>query len=853
MAENLTPMLAQYQAIKKAHTDCILLFRLGDFYEMFYDDALKAAPILDVVLTSRGKSPTGKIPMCGVPYHAADTYIAKLIKAGLKAAICEQTEDPALAKGIVKREVIRVITSGTYIDENSSEPRYLLSIHPDKQGIAVAFTDAVRGTILSNYYDTPAAAIETLSKISLYECVYPQTKEGAVKEIFQHPLLRNKNILFSPAEDWMFNMDIARKSLCEHFHTQSLRGFGIDDLPAAIAACGALLEYMRTMNKQPLRHVDKISLYTDNDFVFITPAACYGLELEKVLKAIDTTLTPLGKRMLQSWLYHPLKDIEAIQERQDALRVLTQTPALQEALSKLLRNTPDIEKSLSRMSCGYSNVKDLLALRSVLARVPELQEATKAFSEKNKLFSITDIPGVRALLLEAVNPDIPLSNPDGKIINPGYHKEHDELRDIQENGRQWLKSLQAEEIQRTGINSLKIGFNNVFGYYIEISKANLKSVPANYIRKQTLVNGERFITEPLKEFEEKMLTAVEKIKAIEASLIKQIETEILNHVVQLHTLCTQLATLDTLLCLNTLAKRPGYSLPIMTNTTEIIIHDGKHPVVEQMLDTKFIPNDTLLDCEDNHLLILTGPNMAGKSTYIRQTALLVILAQMGSYIPAASASIGIVDKIFTRIGAHDEISRGQSTFMVEMSECAEILNNLSSRSLVILDEIGRGTSTYDGFSLAWAVAEYLQKHKVRCLFATHFHELTALSKEFTGVKNYNVAVKKWKDEIIFLHKITPGGTDDSYGIYVARLAGIPQEVIDRAKHILMKLEIHGNLHEKVAEKTPPEQQVQLFNDVADPSLKKIKDSLEKLDVNSLTPLEALNKLHELKEILNSDQ
>jgi len=853
MAENLTPMLAQYQAIKKDHTDCILLFRLGDFYEMFYDDALKAAPILDVVLTSRGKGASGKIPMCGVPYHAVNTYIAKLIKAGLKAAICEQTEDPAAAKGIVRREVIRVITSGTYIDEASSDPRYLLSIYPDKQGIAIAFVDAVRGTILSNYYENATLAIETLSKISLYECIYPGSKEDAVKQIFQHPLLRNKSILFSPSEDWTFNTDIARKSLCEHFKTQSLRGFGIDDLPLAVAACGALLEYMRKMNQQPLRHVDRISLYADSDFVFITPAACYGLELEKVLKTIDTTLTPLGKRMLQSWLYHPLKDIEAIQKRQDALRTLTQTPSLQDSLNNLLKNTLDIEKSLSRMSCGYSNVKDLLALRSVLARVPELQETTNAFSEKNKLFAVTDIPDIRKLLLEAVNPDIPLSNPEGKIINPGYHKELDELRDIQENGRQWLKNLQAEEIKRTGINSLKIGFNNIFGYYIEISKANLKSAPANYIRKQTLVNGERFITEALKEFEEKMLSAVEKIKAIETTLIKQIETEILNHVSGLHTLCNQLATLDTLLCLNTLAKRPGYSLPIITNTTGIIIRDGKHPVVEQMLDTKFIPNDTLLDCEDNHLLILTGPNMAGKSTYIRQTALLVILAQMGSYIPAASAVIGIVDKIFTRIGAHDEISRGQSTFMVEMSECAEILNNLSSRSLVILDEIGRGTSTYDGFSLAWAVAEYLQKHNVRALFATHFHELTALAKEFSGVKNYNVAVKKWKDEIIFLHKIMPGGTDDSYGIYVARLAGIPQEVIDRAKHILMKLEIHGNLHEKVSEKTPPEQQVQLFNDSTDPSLKKIKDSLEKLDVNSLTPIEALNKLHELKEIVNSDQ
>jgi DNA mismatch repair protein MutS len=466
---------------------------------------------------------------------------------------------------------------------------------------------------------------------------------------------------------------------------------------------------------------------------------------------------------------------------------------------------------------------------------------------------LDDVTAIRELLSASINPDIPLSHPEGRIINPGYNKELDELRDIQENGRDWLKKLQAQEIKRSGINSLKIGFNNVFGYYIEISKANLDHAPADYIRRQTLANAERFITPELKEFEEKMLSADEKVLTLERQLLTVITQKILDHAAALHFFSQQLATLDIIACLTTLSLQSGYVAPHITNESVLDIKDGRHPVVEKSISEPFIPNDTLLDCEQNHLIMLTGPNMAGKSTYIRQTAILVIMAQIGSYIPAASAHIGIVDKIFTRIGAHDEITKGQSTFMVEMSETAGILNNLSPRSLIVLDEIGRGTSTFDGLSLAWAISEYLAKQKVRTMFATHFHELTALEEEFAGVKNYNVSVKEWNDEVIFLHKIVPGGTDDSYGIYVAKLAGIPKEVVTRSRQILTRLETSGSLQEKIRNKIPKEDQLSLFAQKPDPILSKIKDELEKLDVNNLTPVAALNTLQKLKERLNGHE
>lgn len=852
--ESATPMLKQYQHIKKNYQDCILFFRLGDFYEMFFEDAKTASALLDLVLTSRGSDVTSRIPMCGVPFHAAENYIAKLIKAGQKVAICEQVEDPSQAKGIVKRDVIRVITSGTFFDD-ASDSRYLLSLSPNGRTFGVAFTDVTTGAIQTNQYSSPHQIVELVSKLPFYECIFPEGLKDTIKEFLNHPLLKAKGLTLSPFGDWSFNTEMARKNLCDHFQTHSLKGFGIEDLPQAQSSCGALLEYLKQMNKQPLKHIDRICLYTDTDHVFISPAAHYGLEMETLLQTLDKTLTPMGRRLFRFWLFHPLKDPTAVRQRQQAVQILKNNNDLADVLGKtLLRNIPDLEKSLSRLSCGFAAPKDILAIRNALSRGPEIQDQLKSIKctgeQCSPLLNIEDLPQLRALLHDAVNPDMPLAKPEGKIIRPGYNKELDELRSIQDNGREWLKNYQAQEIKKTGINSLKVGYNNVFGYYIEITKANQKLVPADYIRKQTLVNGERYITPELKEYEEKFLTAQEKILAIENRIVKEIQQAILNETAPLHSYADQLATVDCIHSLNLLAQQQGYVLPDVNDSTILDIKEGRHPVVELSTSETFIPNDTYLDCEESHLIILTGPNMAGKSTYIRQTAILVIMAQMGSFIPALSASVGAVDKIFTRIGAHDEIAKGQSTFMVEMTEAADILNNMTTRSLIILDEIGRGTSTYDGLSLAWALAEHLQSKKARTLFATHFHELTSLSEQLSGVKNYNVAVKEWQDKIIFMHKIVPGSTDDSYGIYVAKLAGIPDEVIRRSKKILSELE-SGSRSTMRAKKN--RDQLDFFTPATDATMDEVKEALKAVDVNALTPVEALNKLNELQKKLNTQE
>ncbi len=877
-------MLKQYRNLKAQYQNSILFFRLGDFYEMFYDDARLSSPILNVVLTSRSSGNNGRIPMCGIPYHAKDTYIAKLIKAGLKVAICEQVEDPATAKGIVKRDVTRVITSGTFIDENSYESRYLVSLAPDKTGIGIAFIDAISGLIQTNQYPNDVKIIQMISKLPVYECIFPVRDETRVKELFKDPLLKMKNITLSPYDDWCFNTDIAEKSLCEHFNTKTLKGFGIDELPQAVAGAGALLEYVKQMNRMPMRHICKISLYTDTDYVFISPAAVYGLALEELFRTIDHTLTPFGKRCLKNWIYHPLKTKSSILKRQEAVTLLKNNQQIQQELHRLLSNLPDIEKSISRISSSEASPKDLLALRNSLSRIPDIQNALETLAPKNTFFSIDDLPEIRNLLLDAINPDMPLSNAEGKIIKAGYHKELDSIRVIQENAKQLLKDLQTKEIKRTGINSLKIGYNGVFGYYIEITKANLGSVPADFIRKQTLANAERFITPELREYEEKILSAQDNILRIEKEILQNITQHILDNSDGIFLFSSKLAALDALYSLCKLALSPGYVAPEISEDTELVINDGRHPVVERVLSEPFIPNDTLLDCENNHLIIITGPNMAGKSTYIRQTAILVIMAQIGSFIPAKSAKIGLVDKIFTRIGAHDEITKGQSTFMVEMSETADILNNLSNRSLIILDEIGRGTSTYDGLSLAWAIAQYLEKQKVRTLFATHFHELTALAQDYPGIKNYNVSVKEWDNEVIFLHKIVPGSTDESYGIYVAKLAGIPREVIERSKQILTRLELSGKLHDKIRDRLSEETQLSLFTDVNQnvgavprtgrngdsitntpdvgpvPRTGRENDSIAEeiikeiagFDINSNTPLQVANKVQQWKERLDKN-
>lgn len=850
-----TPMLKQYLQIKANHQDSILFFRLGDFYEMFFEDAKDASAILDLVLTSRGQSGGEKIPMCGIPFHSAENYIAKLIKAGRKVAICEQVEDAGASKGIVKRDVIRTITAGTYLDD-STDSRYLMCINPNGKSVGIAFTDNAGGTIQTNQFTNFHQTIELISKLPICECIYPESQEDAVRSLLNHPLLKTKNMTLTRFADWAFNTDMARKGLCDHFGTHSLKGFGIDDFSVAQGSCGALLEYLKQMNKKPLKHIDRISLYSDDDYVFISPAAHYGLEMESLLKTLDHTHTPMGRRLFRFWLYHPLKNVAAIAQRQYAIKFLTANEKAQNELtSSLLRNIPDLEKGLSRLSAGCGSPKDLLSIRNALNRCPQIKKVIDQLGESNSLLKVADIPQLRSLLDLAVNPDMPLAKNEGKVIREGFNTELDELRDLQENGRAWLRDFQARETVKTGINSLKVGYNKVFGYYIEVTKTHQDKVPDDYIRKQTLVNAERYITQELKDYESKILSAQDNVIALEKKLIDQLINKVLDDTVALHAYCEQLARLDVLTSLSSLAQYEGYILPEITEDFILDIQDGRHPVVEQMTTDAFIANDTLLDCEEQHLMILTGPNMSGKSTYIRQTAILVIMAQMGSFIPASKAVIGYVDKIFTRIGAHDEIAKGQSTFMVEMTETADVLNNLSPRSLIILDEIGRGTSTFDGLSLAWALAEYLQSQKVRTMFATHFHELTSLADQMSGVKNYNVAVKEWEDKVIFMHKIIPGGTDDSYGIYVAKLAGIPDAVIKRSKTILTELELKGDIKNKLsAAKSVIASQFDFFGNPpsqgSDPSLSALKEELETLDVNALTPIEALNKLSELKKKLS---
>ncbi|HPP07853.1 MAG TPA: DNA mismatch repair protein MutS [bacterium] len=842
--ENLTPMLKQYHEIKKKYRDCILFFRLGDFYEMFFEDAKKASGILDLVLTSRDAGKSGKIPMCGIPFHAADSYIARLIKHGYKVAICEQTKDPSKAKGIVKREVIRVITSGTYLDD-TAETRCLLSVVCDHSKMGIAIIDNAKGNIKANeYYDIENFS-NILTRMPVYEIIYPEANEKEISDLLKKTAGKLRNFTLTGLEDWKFHYGTAMRNLCQHFKIHSLAGTGIGDKILAIRAAGALLQYITEMSKSSLQHIDKISLYDDSEYVYISPSAIRGLEIESLIKTIDRTQTSGGKRLLREWLMHPLKDVEKIDERLLAVTILKDHPKIQENLINIFKQVYDIEKSLSRLSSGYSNPKDLLAIKNTLAIIPGLKKILEPIASLSKFFVIDDIEKLRDFLEKSINDDFPLSNPEGQIIKSGFNDELDSFRIIKETSNQWLKNYQSEEIKKTGISSLKIGYTQVFGYYIEISKANLHLVPHDYIRKQTLVNAERFITPQLKEFEEKMLSAQQKILEIESMLIKQVIETILEYSNEIHKLASSIAEMDVLNSFSILANSLDYTKPEITYEDEIVIKDGRHPLVETFLEGDFIPNDTLVDCNNNRLLIITGPNMAGKSTYIRQVALLVIMAQSGSYIPASGAKIGVVDKVFARIGAHDEIAKGQSTFMVEMSETASILNNLSERSLVILDEIGRGTSTYDGLALAWAVAEYLYQHRVRTLFATHFHQLIELARTHPCVRNYNVAVKQWQDEIIFLHKIVPGGTDQSYGIYVAKLAGVPESVIKRSGEILRELESV----EKFPISGKGTEQLSLFISQPDPVGEKLKSELLELNPDHITPSEALNKIYQWKKML----
>ncbi len=832
--DNLTPMLQQYKEIKSQYQDCILFFRLGDFYEMFFEDAQKASQILDVVLTSRTSGRMGRIPMCGIPYHSADTYIAKLLKKGLKVAICEQVEDPRKAKGLVKREVVKVITPGTFVGEDASSRPILTAVDCEGDTVHLALLDLTQaevqiGSIRRDEF------LESVLTMQTSEIIYPEDNEECQK-LLDSPLLKLHCPSISPWPRWKFSPDLSTAPALRQITPAYLAHLGLSERAAGPVA--GILSYAQEMLNKDLDHLSRISLLQPSHTAYIHPPAIPGLGIPELVKVIDSCATPMGRRTLNEWILHPLTDIDLIRQRQRAVLHIHEHWEGFRRIWEGLKKIGDIERYTSRIACGYHKARDLIGLRNSLVRVRDL---IKAHGEilSQPLLEVRIPEEITGLLESALVEDLP-QRVEGNLIRTGFSQEIDHFRALQNRAEAFLKRLQEKEIKRTGIQSLRVGYNKVFGYYIEVTKANLHLVPEDYIRKQTLTNAERFITEELKQFEEQILSAEEKLIEAEQKIIQGLLSEVVSAARKLYALAKEIGTLDALMCLARLLERGNWTIPEITNDCTIEIKAGRHPIVERHIP-EFIPNDTQMDCRSSSLLIITGPNMAGKSTYIRQVALIVILAQAGSPVPAEEARIGIADRIFARIGAQDEIFKGQSTFMVEMSQTAGILNNLSPKSLIVLDEIGRGTSTYDGLAIAWAVCEFLAEKKVRTLFATHFHELTALEEEFPTVKNYNVAVKEWNDEVIFLYKILPGGADQSYGIHVAKIAGIPESVIQRSRKILAELE-NGTIPPPIPHNR--EYQIPLFRPTGD----KIIEELRQLDLNTLRPIDALNLISKWKEM-----
>ena len=852
----ITPMIQQYLDTKKEYNECILFFRLGDFYEMFFDDAVIASKELEIVLTSR-ESGSERIPMCGIPYHAATGYLAKLLTKGYKVAICEQVEDPKLAKGIVKREVIRVITPGTIIEEQLLKEKsnnYLAAIIEDGNAYGLAYVDLSTGEFKATQISKsqPQLLSAELTRIKPAE-IY--LSEGR-KEEFSIDRTVETTFTFGPATD--FNFDNTYRSLTEHFQVRNLRGFGCEELPTAIKAAGELLRYLETTQKHALLHLRNLITYQTGEFMALDPSTRRNLELARTIRSeevngsllgvLDLTVTSMGARLLRAWVEQPLTNLEAILERQNAIAEFTLSLEKRESVRESLKHTYDLQRILSKLASGSSNARDLLALKQSLLMIPVLKETLKDTNEpKNRLIAETldPLPEITKILEAAIKDDPPLTIKDGGMIKPSYHPELEKLIKASTQGKRWVAELEQEERERTGIKSLKIGYNQVFGYYIEITKANLNLAPPDYIRKQTLANGERFINQRLKEYEDQILNAHEKSVALEYQIFTEIKETVLKAIDQIQATAGALAELDVLVTFAEVAVRYNYVRPTLSDGGKTVIIDGRHPVVERMYPAGgFVPNDTILDQQDNRSLVITGPNMAGKSTYMRQVALIVILAHLGSFVPAKQAEISLVDRVFTRVGASDDLATGQSTFMVEMNEVAYILNHATANSLVILDEIGRGTSTFDGLSIAWAVVEYINNvYRVGCktLVATHYHELTELESKLPGIKNYHVAVQRLGEEINFLRKIIQGKANRSYGIEVAKLAGLPGEVLDRAKEILQNLENDESAEfGKQAPLTEKTQQLALFP----LEQETILNELTAVDLASTTPLQALNLLYE---------
>ena len=863
----LTPMMEQYYEIKKEYADCLLFYRMGDFYEMFGPDAVVGSKALEITLTGKNAGAEGRIPMCGIPFHSADSYIAKLIDQGYKVAICEQVEDPKQAKGLVKRDVIRVITPGTLVDGTllkADDANYLAAVFPCAKGYGIAYSDISTGEFMVSQVEGEGATYkigDELSRINPSECLLP---ESLLKEEFfsLHAWDLESNIVLTPINDELFIRQNACELLMTHFKVASMESLGLKNCDGGILAAAALLNVIYTTQKRELSYINNLQVYSIENYLIMDANTRRNLELTSTMRngkkagslygVCDKTKTAAGSRLLKNWIEKPLLKADDINLRLDGIENITNQPIVHENLKTQLKEIYDLERLIGRVVYGNATPRDLIALKQSFGRLPDILSLVAAL-DANIFKSLYDNLDPMEDLFEAIDKTLkeepPISPKEGGLIKDGFSNEIDELRYITGEGKDWLLKLEADEREKTGIKSLKVGFNKVFGYYLEVTKTNLDLVPDTYIRKQTLVNAERFITQELKEWENKILGAGEKLAAMEYSVFDELRQHIGKSTLRIQRTAKALAVLDCLVALATLAIENGYVKPMVDDGEIIALTAARHPVVELSIGREnYVPNDTYLDCKNNQFALITGPNMAGKSTYMRQVALAVIMARMGSYIPAQSGTIGLVDRIFTRVGASDDLAAGQSTFMVEMSETSNIIRNATKNSLIILDEIGRGTSTYDGLSIAWAVTEYILQPSLgaKTLFATHYHELIQIADSYPQVKNYSVAVKEKGDSIVFLRQIVEGGTDKSYGIHVAELAGLPKVIIRRAKEILAQLEVNHS-----------EGQITLsdfaskYEEPAQVAESPILDEIRNLNIGNLRPVEALLLLeqwqNELKE------
>ena len=869
-----TPMMQQYRGIKKDYPDAILFFRMGDFYEMFNEDAKIASKILQITLTSRNKNQSNPVLMCGIPHHSSNLYITKLLKAGKKVALCEQTEDPKFAKGLVKREVVRIITPGTALDDNMLDPKseqLIVSLFISKEEIGLAALDVSTGNFKVTQFKremTGSPLADELQKLDPKEILIPETLMAQPK-----PWLPSENVFLHSWEDWTYSHSEALRNLLNHFKTQSLEGFGCEAMNQAISAAGALIHYLHETQKSALEHINSITPFFVHDYMALDQTTVTSLELiqssegtrkNSLLSLLDESCTPMGARRIRDWVIKPLVDKEKIKRRLDIVSKFKSLPLNRQETRDFLEKIFDLERLLGKITLSVCNARDLVSLKNSIETFPNLYKALEKYESSqllNYLKHWDNLENLYDLIEKNIVDDPPMGLKEGNLFKSGCNEELDQLKDISRKGKSWIASLESEEKEKTGISVLKIGFNKIYGYYIEITKKHSDRVPKDYIRKQSLVNAERFISPKLKEYEEKVTQAEEKIVELEQKLFEDIRCEISLAGTRIQKMAGIISEIDALVSFAEVAHRNNYCHPEILEDSSLKISNGRHALIEQIDPVnRFIPNDTCLDNHDQQIMVITGPNMAGKSTYLRQVALICLMAQLGSFVPAERVQMGITDRIFSRVGAQDHLLKGQSTFMVEMNETANILNNATPKSLIILDEIGRGTSTFDGISIAWSIVEYLhgteKEGGPKTLFATHYHELTDLSRVLPGVKNYNIQVKEWNDEIIFLRKILPGGVDKSYGIQVARLAGLPKQVLDRAHEILFNLEqsefdevgIPKISRTEKKDSLPSRGQLGLFPEPENPLIQEMR----KIDPNEMSPKQALDTLFYLSKIMKEN-